>query len=107
MTDPANTRHLYSICTMLDQRRSRWADVVQMLYKCFVFAGEDVPSKHETMIQCLFNVGPTSDTVGQHRSDIGKTVDQMLGHRLRRGPASNQHCSKPLVCWGRLGDDNV
>ena len=24
---------------MLDQRRKRWADVVQMLYKCFVFAG--------------------------------------------------------------------
>ena len=24
---------------MLDQRRRRWADVVQMVYKCFVFAG--------------------------------------------------------------------
>ena len=24
---------------MLDQRRRRWADVVQMLYICFVFAG--------------------------------------------------------------------
>ena len=24
---------------MLDQRRRRWVDVVQMLYKCFVFAG--------------------------------------------------------------------
>ena len=24
---------------MLDQRRRRWADVVQMLCKCFVFAG--------------------------------------------------------------------
>ena len=24
---------------MLDQRRRRWADVVQMLYTCFVFAG--------------------------------------------------------------------
>ena len=36
---PANTKHLYDICTMLDQRRRRWADVVQMLYKCFVFAG--------------------------------------------------------------------
>ena len=34
---PANTKHLYNICTMLDQRRRRWADAVQMLYKCFVF----------------------------------------------------------------------
>ena len=36
---PANTKHLYTICIMLDQRRRRWADVVQMLYKCFVFLG--------------------------------------------------------------------
>ena len=36
---PVNTEHLYSICPMLDQRRRRWADVVQMLCKCFVFAG--------------------------------------------------------------------
>ena len=27
---------------MLDQRRRRWADATQMLYKCFVFAGEVV-----------------------------------------------------------------
>ena len=25
---------------MLDPRRKHWADVVQMLYKCFVFAGK-------------------------------------------------------------------
>ena len=37
--DPVNTKHLYNICTMLNQRRRRWADVVQMLYKCFEFAG--------------------------------------------------------------------
>ena len=36
---PANTKHLYDICTMLDQRRRRWADVVQMSYTCFVFTG--------------------------------------------------------------------
>ena len=35
----ANTEHLYNICTMLAQRRRRWANVVQMLYKCFAFAG--------------------------------------------------------------------
>ena len=32
-------KHLYNLCTMLGQRRRRWNDVVQMLYKCFVFAG--------------------------------------------------------------------
>ena len=35
---PANTKHLYNFCRTLDQRRRRWADVVQMLYKCFLFA---------------------------------------------------------------------
>ena len=39
---------------MLDQRRRRWADVVYMLYKCLVFAGqEDFLSN----IVHLFNVG--------------------------------------------------
>ena len=36
---PAHTKHLYNIFTMLVQRRRRWADVVQILYKCFVLAG--------------------------------------------------------------------
>ena len=35
---PANTKHLYNICTMSAQRYQRWADIVQMIYKCFVFA---------------------------------------------------------------------
>ena len=42
--NPVNTKILYNICTMLDQRRRRWADVVQMLYKCFVSAGKAVPA---------------------------------------------------------------
>ena len=36
---PVNTKHLYNIFTMLDQRRRRCADVVQMVYKCVEFAG--------------------------------------------------------------------
>ena len=46
---PVNTKHLCNICTMLDQRRRRWAEVVQMLHKCFVFAG-DVPRR--TFLYC-------------------------------------------------------
>ena len=34
-TLPVNTKHLYNICKMLDQRRRRWADVLQMFYKSF------------------------------------------------------------------------
>ena len=36
---PANIKHFYNICTMSDQRRRRWADVVQLLCKSFAFAG--------------------------------------------------------------------
>ena len=43
LTDnPVTTKHLCDICTMLDQRRRRWVDIVQMLYKCFEFAGNAV-----------------------------------------------------------------
>ena len=33
---PANTKHLYNICTTSAQH---WSNIVQMVYKCFVFAG--------------------------------------------------------------------
>ena len=34
---PANTKHLYSICPTSAQRLRRWSNIVQILYKCFVF----------------------------------------------------------------------
>ena len=46
--DPANTKHLYEICTMLELRRRRWTDIVQMLYKSFVFAGRWAENMEET-----------------------------------------------------------
>ena len=37
---PQQTRNIcIYVCTMLVQRRRRWTNSVQMLYKCFVFAG--------------------------------------------------------------------
>ena len=36
LTYPVSTKHLNNICTMLDQRRRRWVDIVQMFYKCFL-----------------------------------------------------------------------
>ena len=36
---PANTKHLYNICTTSAQRLRRWSNLVQMLYKYFVFTG--------------------------------------------------------------------
>ena len=50
-------KHLYNFRTMFDQRRRRRADVEQMLYKCFVFAG--IASLRDYNTSC-FNDGSTS-----------------------------------------------
>ena len=47
---PPNTKHLYNINAKLDRRRRRWAGVVQMLYKCFVFAGTCTPNKRKSFV---------------------------------------------------------
>ena len=46
-------KHLYNICKTSAQRLRRWSNIVQMLYKCFVFAGMSLPSKHDTLKKCL------------------------------------------------------
>ena len=38
--NPVNSKHLCSLCAMLDQRRRHWAGVVQILCRCFVFQNE-------------------------------------------------------------------
>ena len=38
-TFPVNTKHLHNICTASTQRLRRLSNIVQMLYKCFVFTG--------------------------------------------------------------------
>ena len=42
-------KYLYNMCTMLDQRRRRRANVVHMLYKYFVFAGY---RRSHSLVQC-------------------------------------------------------
>ena len=32
-------KHLYGFCSTKTQRLRRWFNIVQMLYKCFVFTG--------------------------------------------------------------------
>ena len=38
-TFPANTKHLYNMCTTSAQRLRRWSNIAQILNKCFVFTG--------------------------------------------------------------------
>ena len=42
------------------------------------------PSKHGTIIQCCFNFGPASKTLGQHRNSIGQMARVCWG----------------AACWG-------
>ena len=75
------SKHLYSICTMLDQRRRCWADVLQMLYKCFVFSGNSSWSGiaycwwrlQADTTQCLLNDGPASPMLASIHSVLAST----------------------------------
>ena len=76
--EPAvSTKHLYSICTMLAQRRRRWADVVQMLCKCFVFAEEPVDDKQPGSAR-----SPNPGSTLRLRPKWWPHVEPMLGHYL-------------------------
>ena len=54
--NPANTKHLHTICTTLSQRRSRWFGVVHMLYNFFVFAG-NIPGP--TVLSIFYFMSPS------------------------------------------------
>ena len=66
-----NAKHLCNICTMLDQRRRHCADVVQMLCKCFVFAGiwDLVQSEINTY---FYTNGPTP--IPSYYSDFDRSL---------------------------------
>ena len=80
---PANTKHLYDIYTTSAQRRKRWADVLYMLYKCFVFAGiardEDVgPTLYKRYTNVLRLIARQSKA---HRWLMSGLTSQMLTRR--------------------------
>ena len=82
--NPGNTKHLYNICTM---RRRRWAGVVQMLCKCFVFAWNSSWSGGDykpTPTQCLLNVEPASPVLASKHSVLMSTLFVTICNRLRR-----------------------
>ena len=65
---PSKHKTFVNICIM---RRRRWAGVVQMLYKCFVFAGNSSWSGGDyklTPTQCSLNVGPASPVLASRHS---------------------------------------
>ena len=78
-----NKKHLHNICTM---RRRRWAGVVQMLYKCFVFAWNSSCSGGDykpTPTQYLLNAGPASPVLASRHSVLMSTSFGIICNRLR------------------------
>ena len=65
---PVNTKHLYNICATSAQRQRRWADVVQMLYKCFVFTGisQQTRDAQSMLLQRRANVEDDEPALHQH-----------------------------------------
>ena len=51
---------------MLDQRQRRWADVVQIIYKCFVFAGVAVRDEGDPLIKTLLTHSSVDPMLNQH-----------------------------------------
>ena len=80
----AKTKHLYNICTTLAQCLRSWANVVQMLYKCFALTGKCrgmcrahlllwrqarilMANKHKMLIRCSVGADVQTGVVGRPR----------------------------------------
>ena len=83
---PENKKHLYNICTMLDQRRRRWDDVVQMLYRCFVFAGVGDAAKQPGLAEAVTDSHASQQTTCNHHSH-----SLALNVQRKQCPHAKQH----------------
>ena len=82
-----NKKHLYHICTLLDQRRKRWASVVQMVYKCFALAWKiSTQIIQSPPIKCiaLESFFKISTVTYRSKHDISTNVGLIFVHHLRR-----------------------
>ena len=58
-------------------------DPLLRIYTTALFHSENFPSEHETLAGCWFNVGPVSQTVDQHSTNIDwANVSCLLGWHL-------------------------
>ena len=58
---PANTKHLHNICTTSAQRLRRWPNIVQVLYKGFVFAWLRYQPRADVIQMLLCSLGTISN----------------------------------------------
>ena len=96
-------KKLYDICTMSAQRRRRWADVVQMLCKCFVIARFLAITKHLhnmlTLYKCHTIVLRTFPCGHLAPSDSWRHMSQMATMWYRFVWRLHPAISKPRKKW--------
>ena len=63
--NPPNTKHVYNIFTTSAKRLRRWSNIVQMLYQCFVFAGNVMLLNVEDQNGCLTTNAGSCHGVGE------------------------------------------
>ena len=109
VSPPANTKHLYNICTTSSQRLRRWSNIVQMLYKCFVFAGPQ-PMHPYTLTQWVVfflvwdrhsgkNLLLSWLWVNQTVPRLSWLTDWICSH-LRKWASPSRHLGMTLYVWG-------
>ena len=98
-TLPVNTKHLHNICAMSDQRRRRWADAVQMLYKCFVFAGLGTPTlKQLRWYDNEYNILCVCYTMSYFYCECLLAVNSNI-HHFPKQSRDLQNCNYPPCRW--------
>ena len=109
---PENTKHLYHIYTMLVQRGRRWAGVVEMLYKCFVFArlpaqATKFKSWRSETEHATYQSLRLPKILSQQTRDVDPVLFQCWASVADGGPTFKQHwvsasrLLENLCCWRR------
>ena len=83
---------------MLDQRRRRWPDVVEILYKCFVFAG--LVSDTTVNLTCQNTVCNSGDRLFQSDKVLPENIMKLSKPVLFSWAyiPANVHKSGPVSC---------
>ena len=97
-TITANTKHLYNICTTSARRLRGWSNIVQMLYKCFVFTGI-ISEMHNRQLYLLcvwyslhLKWSPPEDKIRR------SSIVLMFAHQISIGSTSSNSSDWEINC---------
>ena len=98
MGEPANAKHLYNICTTSAQRLRRWSNIVQMSYKCFVFAGRLCLRPSDCAQPCLSWPILNSLIMTGMFTECIRAVVEAGGSSIRQEPSGQSATRGPSPC---------